>query len=85
MPRSECLQQKDWDFQKFKEEGNHPKDFFIFQKSPLFFLKEEMFKISKKHQSLISYRGNKLICENVTLDRYKSTTKKKMQYDRDTS
>ena len=30
MPRSECLQQKDWDFQKFKEEGNHPKDSFIF-------------------------------------------------------
>lgn len=35
-----------------------------------------MFKISKKHQSLISYRGNRLICENVTLDRCKSITRK---------
>ena len=56
-----------------------------FRKVHFFFLKEEMFKISKKHQSLISYRGNRLKCENVTLDRYKSTTEKKMQYDRDTS
>lgn len=34
MPHSECLQQKDWDFQKktskIEEECNHPKDSFIF-------------------------------------------------------